>query len=123
MSRRGAKEARQVEEVRRLELEAEKIEDILNEDFKKVRQRLQEIRAASARIGPAGAQFGDSEESGEDLDSWVKGSQSPGVVEETVRGGEGHGDPNIPADDMLYEVRSTLNRVAASAAALYHKAA
>jgi len=28
-------------------------------------------------------------------------------------------DPEIPADDLLYEVRSTLNRVAASAAALY----
>jgi Histidine kinase-, DNA gyrase B-, and HSP90-like ATPase len=28
-------------------------------------------------------------------------------------------DPDIPADDLLYEVRSTLNRVAASAAALY----
>ena len=28
-------------------------------------------------------------------------------------------DPNIPADDLLYEVRSTLNRVAAAAASLY----
>jgi hypothetical protein len=28
-------------------------------------------------------------------------------------------DPDIPADDPLYEVRSTLNRVAASAADLY----
>jgi hypothetical protein len=29
-------------------------------------------------------------------------------------------DPNMPGDDVLYEVRSTLNRVALSAAALYH---
>ena len=28
-------------------------------------------------------------------------------------------DPDIPADDLLYEVRATLNRVALSAAALY----
>jgi hypothetical protein len=28
-------------------------------------------------------------------------------------------DPDIPADDLLYEVRSTLNRIAASAADLY----
>ena len=28
-------------------------------------------------------------------------------------------DPNMPADDLLYEVRSSLNRVAASAAPLY----
>jgi hypothetical protein len=28
-------------------------------------------------------------------------------------------DPDIPADDLLYEVRSTLNRVSSAAAALY----
>ena len=28
-------------------------------------------------------------------------------------------DPNIPADDLLYEVRSSLNRVATAAAHLY----
>jgi hypothetical protein len=28
-------------------------------------------------------------------------------------------DPDMPADDLLYEVRSTLNRVAKAAAALY----
>ena len=28
-------------------------------------------------------------------------------------------DPNMPADDLLYEVRSSLNRVALSAAPLY----
>lgn len=28
-------------------------------------------------------------------------------------------DPNMPADDLLYEVRSSLNRVATTAASLY----
>jgi hypothetical protein len=28
-------------------------------------------------------------------------------------------DPNLPGDDVLYEVRSSLNRIAAAAAALY----
>ena len=28
-------------------------------------------------------------------------------------------DPNLPADDVLYEVRSSLNRIAAAAAPLY----
>ena len=28
-------------------------------------------------------------------------------------------DPNIAADDLLYEVRSTLNRISAAAVALY----
>src|SRR5262249_24799661 len=30
-------------------------------------------------------------------------------------------DPDIPADDLLYDVRSTLNRVAARAATIYAK--
>ena len=29
-------------------------------------------------------------------------------------------DPNMLADDVLYEVRSSLNRIAAAAVALYH---
>jgi hypothetical protein len=32
-------------------------------------------------------------------------------------------DPDIPADDLLYEVRSTLNRIARSSASLYKKEA
>ena len=35
------------------------------------------------------------------------------------RGVEADRDPDIPADDLLYEARFTLNRVAASAASLY----
>jgi hypothetical protein len=30
-------------------------------------------------------------------------------------------DPEIPADDLLYEVRTTLNRIARSSALLYRK--
>ena len=225
---RQAKEARRTEEARRLAIEAQKIADLLNEDFRKIRQRLQEIRAASASPGAVGAIFGNSEAGGAQPDAWVAGTSEPGRVAATGKGGDGSGrkgrtppsvtargerddtgnesvdpaggngrartrprggfsveyrnlgddedrsrydegnltilinldhsvvksalgegnvedisfrrlsyeiafseyamalgyeickqDPNIPADDLLYEVRSTLNRVAAVAASLY----
>jgi hypothetical protein len=225
---RKSKEAQKTEQARRLALEAKNIAEILNEDFRKVRERLHEIRAASARPGVAGALFGNAGIGGNDTDDWVRGSQEPGDIlkrtgKGTGDGGQGrtapdvtphgerneHGsssvdpaggtgekrtrprggfsvgyrnlgedeersfyesaalsilinldhpvvsaalgsgkvedptfrrlsyeiafseyamalgieiikqDPNIPADDLLYEVRSCLNRVAASAASLY----
>src|SRR5262249_15128846 len=76
-----AREARKTEQARRLAQEAEKIADILNADFQKVRARLQEIRAASSREGAAGAHFGDSGDGGDDLDAWVRGTQQPGAIE------------------------------------------
>lgn len=223
-----SQQARKTEQARRLALEADRIADILNDDYREHQQRLQAIRAASSRRdGSAEAQFGDAELAGEVPTDWVKGTERPGDVEVTSgtpRGGRGTGrvppnitpqghpndegkqavdpsggsgqkrrprggfhvdyrnlgkaeersrydsptltilinlehpvvaaalgdgrtedptfrrlsyeiafseyamalgyemlkqDPNISADDLLYEVRSTLNRVAASAAALY----
>lgn len=224
---RKSREARKTEQARRLAQEADKIADILNQDFQKVRERLQEIRAASSRPGAAGARCGDARGSGVDATDWIRGTQEPGELEARKRGSRGGGrhgakppdltqtadrdeagstsvdpaggsgkrsrprggfrvdyrnlgkneersrydsasltilinldnavvaaalgdgkvedpgfrrlsyevafseyamalgyellnqDPNISADDLLYEVRSTLNRVAGSAAALY----
>jgi hypothetical protein len=93
---RDSKEAKKDEEARRLALEAESIAEILNQDFRQVRSRLHEIRAASAKSGPAGAQFGDSDTGGGDLDGWVSGTEEPGNIEETAspKGpGEPHGRP------------------------------
>lgn len=224
----NAREARKTEQARRLAAEADKIAQILNEDFRKVRQRLHEIRAASARPGSAAAAFGKADSGADEPDAWVRGTQLPGSIEKTSKaqsrgdstgrkapditprgeldesgsdpvdpaGGSGkkrsrpsggfrveylnlgktadrsqydsstltiiinldhpvaaaalgdgkvedpafkrlsyeiafseyamglgyevaEQDPNIPADDLLYEVRSSLNRVAASAASLY----
>jgi hypothetical protein len=225
---RRSKEARKTEQARRLEMQAQKIAELLNEDFNSLRERLTSIRAVSSRPGPAGARFGNANSGGDTPEAWVSGTEQPGRVERNDgerRGGEGRGrpapnvavtgnpdpvgaasvdpagasggirrrprggfqvvyrnlgrsddrsryderslsilinldhpvvaaalsdgvvedpgfrrlsyeiafseyamalgyellkqDPNMPGDDLLYEVRSSLNRVAASAAALY----
>lgn len=225
------REAQKSEEARRLSEQAEQIADILNEDFTKILGRLQDIRSAAARPGPANAKAGNGAQSEDQEGVWVEGISHPGEVldasttrgaqEETVRpsreapnvtksgtpeanandsvdpvGGRGnkknkpkggfsvsfrhlgegverskydrtsltiiinldhvvirnasrqHGiedinfrrlayeiafteyslalgytkleqDPDIPADDLLYEIRTTLNRVSTSAANLY----
>lgn len=81
-----AKEARRSEQARRLALEADKIAEIINEDFNKIRQQLNEIRAASSGKGSIGAQLG-REEAGNDYEMWVKGSEEAGDIDE-VKGGE-----------------------------------
>jgi hypothetical protein len=223
-------DARKTEQARRLASEAERIAEVLNEDFRNVMSKLQGIRAVAARAGSAGAQYGKSSSGDDESTAWIEGTKVPGDVNQVgtrrqngdggqrkgrsapdiVRGGSpneggdeavdpagGQGkrsrprggfrveyrdlgeaedrskydkvsltilinlshpavknalrncgvedpifkrlsyeiafteysvalgyemaerDPDIPADDLLYEVRSTLNRIALSAAALY----
>jgi hypothetical protein len=50
---RRSREARKTEQARRLAAEADKIAEILNEDFRKISERLHEIRTASSRRGAA----------------------------------------------------------------------
>jgi histidine kinase/DNA gyrase B/HSP90-like ATPase len=50
---RRSREARKTEQARRLAAEADKIAEILNEDFRKISERLHQIRAASSRKGAA----------------------------------------------------------------------
>lgn len=225
--RRG-KEARKSEQARRLEVQAQKIAELLNSDFNSVRDRLTNIRTVAAKPGSAGARFGSGTTGDDSPDSWVSGTQQRGSLEPSAKDhnpGNGRGraaphvavsgeperdgkdpidpagasegsrrrprggfqvvyqnlgrtehrsryeerslstlinldhpvlsaaisdgsveepsvrrlsyeiafseyamalgyellkhDPNMPADDLLYEVRSTLNRVALSAAPLY----
>lgn len=85
---RNSKEARKTEQARRLALEADKIAEILNDDFRKVSERLHEIRAASSRKGSAHAQFG-AQTTDLGADDWVRGTQAPGTVLE----------PNAPKND------------------------
>jgi hypothetical protein len=76
---RKSKEARKTEQARRLAMEADKIAQILNDDFRKISDRLQEIRAASSRRGSAQAQFG-AQATDEGADDWVRGTQTPGFI-------------------------------------------
>ena len=91
---RKAKEARRTEQARRLAVEADKIAQILNEDFKRLSDRLHEIRAASSRKGSAQAQFG-AQATDENEDEWVKGTQQPGnVLKNKGRGPEPGPEPH-----------------------------
>jgi hypothetical protein len=81
---RRAREARKSEQARRLAAEADKIAAILNEDFRKISERLHEIRAASSRKGAARSQV-----AGRAADNvpneWTRGTQTPGVLVQTPR--------------------------------------
>jgi hypothetical protein len=99
---RKAREASKSEQARRLALEADKIAEILNKDFQKVRERLQDIRSASSRAGAAVATFGAAEHGGDETGDWVRGVSELGEVERSTRGSDGQGSsgresPNVAA--------------------------
>lgn len=74
-------EERKTEEARRLSIEAQRIAEILNADFKNVVGRLQNIRSASARPGNLGANFGNSLSSDSSEGVWIEGTAEPGDLE------------------------------------------
>jgi hypothetical protein len=101
-----AKEARRSEQARRLEMQARKIAELLNQDFNFVRDRLTNIRAVAARPGPVGARFGTTRGGDDVPDSWVSGTQEPGKVEATDKGrtrgsGGGRTAPDVPSAGSL----------------------
>jgi hypothetical protein len=76
---RRSKEARRTEQARRLAAEANKIAEILNDDFRKISERLHEIRAASSRKGAAQSQVA-AKPTGNEPDDWVRGIETPGIL-------------------------------------------
>ena len=92
------KEAQKSEQARRLNAEASKIADILNNDFRGVQDRLNTVRSAASKSGPANSMFGSSGESGEEESAWVAGIDEPGHLERSNnqpnRTGAGEGRPN-----------------------------
>lgn len=97
---REFREARKTETARRLSAEAQKLADILNEDFRGVRDRLHEIHSASARPGSASANFGDSVLGGAETDSWVSGSEEPGSLSKATSSGNGRGGKRRKAPEI-----------------------
>jgi Histidine kinase-, DNA gyrase B-, and HSP90-like ATPase len=81
---RRSREARKTEQARRLAAEADKIAEILNEDFRKISERLHEIRAASSRKGAARSQVAGRAADNEP-DEWTRGIETPGVLVQTPR--------------------------------------
>lgn len=82
--------AKQSEQARRLAQTADKIASVLNEDFRGIKERLQEIRAAASKAGAATSLFGNSGEAGSDTDAWIEGVEQPGQLEQTT-GGQAQG--------------------------------
>jgi hypothetical protein len=76
---RRSKEARKTEQARRLASEADKIAQILNEDFRKISERLHEIRAASSHKGAARSRVA-AQPTGNEADDWVRGIETPGTL-------------------------------------------
>ncbi len=69
------------EQARRLAAEANKISDVLNDDFRRVQDRLAEIRSATSKAGSATSLFGSGQSAGEDHSSWIQGIDTPGDVD------------------------------------------
>ena len=94
--------AQKTEEARRLNAEAQRIAEILNQDFKAVIGRLNDIRSASARPGDVNSHFGESHEAGSQEGVWVEGTEMPGDYnsatgkdEKSSKQPKGSPDPNV----------------------------
>ena len=82
------KEARKTEEARRLASEADRIADVLNEDFRRIKERLQEIRSAAAKPGNATSLFGAAETGDDETSEWIAGVEEPGILDKSDSDGE-----------------------------------
>lgn len=89
------REEQETEEARRLQREADQIENIINQDFERFRKRLQKVKAASP--GP-GFDLGEAEErsggDSEDDDFLYGGDEPAEVVENEGEPGGGEGEGN-----------------------------
>ena len=99
---RRAKDARRTEQARRLEMQAQKIAELLNNDFNTVRDRLTNIKTLAAKPGPTGSRFGSGNTADDNPDSWVSGTLQKGRVERNEKdqnrgNGCGRVAPNVAA--------------------------
>jgi hypothetical protein len=85
--------AQKTEEARRLLTEAQRIADVLNDDFRTMVGRLQGIRSALARPGDASSRFGSSLGGSEEEGVWVEGTTRPGTLEKQTGRGEDEPGP------------------------------
>lgn len=90
---RKLRDIKKTEDARRLSKLAEQIAQMLNEDFRHVASRLQDIRSASSRVGPIGSTFGGTREAGQEEDGFVVGVDRPGDVDERESKADKEHDP------------------------------
>lgn len=77
------REARKSEEARRLAQTADKIADVLNKDFLSQKDRLAEIRTATASSASTSARFGQSALASDEKTDWQAGIDEPGDIART----------------------------------------
>jgi hypothetical protein len=95
-----AKAARKDEMARRLSQAANKIADALNEDFRKQKERLSEIRSASSRSGATTSLFGSGGDGSDDEDVWIAGVDELGNVEKSAQSKDTNGKKGRLAPDI-----------------------
>lgn len=90
------KQQRATEQSRRLEQEASRIEDIINQDFASFRKRLQKMRAAAAKAGfDTGPATGSEDEGNDGDDDFLYGGDEPArVIGKGDAGTDGTGTSN-----------------------------
>ncbi len=97
---RRAKEARKTEEARRLDAEANRIAEVLNEDFTSLLDRLTDIRATAIAPGAAAQRSGRAQVGGGSEESWIEGGTEPGRFDnrnklKVVGNSGGRSDPRL----------------------------
>jgi hypothetical protein len=98
-----SKEEQKSEQARRLTEEASKIADIINDDYKNYKDRLNMIRSATSKPGHLNALFGEGASAGDEDELYVKGLLERGILESNAKPGtenkeaviSGRKDPDI----------------------------
>jgi hypothetical protein len=93
------KGARQTERNRRLQREADRIAEILNDDFRRIKSRLDEINSAARNSGSLSSTVAAADSGDEEPSIWVEGLEEPGNVP----------DPPSHANDGDGKLRDTPN--------------
>jgi hypothetical protein len=78
-----AREARKTEEARRLAQEADKIAELINEDYRQYRDRLSQIRSATSKRGHTPTTEGGDGAGDETQEGWVEGLTQRGDISPT----------------------------------------
>jgi hypothetical protein len=106
---RKLSEARKTEQARRLATEADRIAEVLNDDFRSVMSKLQGIRAVASHPGSAASKFGTTSGVDNEPNAWVEGTAQLGTLEDSeprnqnsaAKGRQGRDAPNITRGGSL----------------------
>lgn len=99
-----ARDARKTEEARRLAQEADKIADLINEDYRQYRDRLSQIRSATSKPGHTPTIEGGDGAGDETQETWIEGMQQRGNVSPTYPSGPSKRESTIGGQSSAKKV-------------------